>query len=270
MRFSEAFTIHRFRSLGKYLHERYNPSMKSSAASLSLAEVTSAQWGMVTSAQAKAHGVTRLELSRLATAGHLVRLVHGVYRNAGTPSDEFEDLRATWLSTEPGRFATERLGASPLGVTVSGASAARLHRLGDIPADRHEFTTARRRQTQRPDLRFRQRSLTQQDVTISAGLPVTTIERTIADLVEARTDLSLVADVLRDAVSKTMVDTATVARLLAPLAGRHGLRNGDGESLLRQLLESAGLDAESLARRIASSPTYATLAEVARKVENVA
>lgn len=244
--------------------------MKSSAASLSLAEVTSAQWGMVTSAQAKAHGVTRLELSRLATAGHLVRLVHGVYRNAGTPSDEFEDLRATWLSTEPGRFATERLGASPLGVTVSGASAARLHRLGDIPADRHEFTTARRRQTQRPDLRFRQRSLTQQDVTISAGLPVTTIERTIADLVEARTDLSLVADVLRDAVSKTMVDTATVARLLAPLAGRHGLRNGDGESLLRQLLESAGLDAESLARRIASSPTYATLAEVARKVENVA
>ncbi|MFD7075775.1 type IV toxin-antitoxin system AbiEi family antitoxin domain-containing protein [Nocardioides sp. NPDC057577] len=244
--------------------------MKSNMAALRVATVTSMQWGIVTSAQAKAHGVTRLDLSRLETAGHLVRLTHGVYRNAGTPSDEFEDLRAAWLSTDPGRFATERLDDGPAGVIVSGASAAHLHQLGDIPADRHEFTTEHRRQTQRPDLRYRQRSVASREITIAAGLPVTTVERTLADLVEARTDLSLVADVLRDAVSKTTVDTASLTRLLAPLAARNGLRSGDGEGLLQRLLESAGVDADSLARQIAASPTYATVAEVARKVENVA
>lgn len=243
--------------------------MKSSSAALRLAEVTSSQWGMVTSAQAGAHGVTRLELSRLAAAGQLVRLAHGVYRNAGAPSDEFEELRAAWLSTEPRRLAAERLNDRPAGVIVSAASAARLHGLGDIPADRHEFTTDKRRQTQRPDIRYHQRSLTDREATISAGLPVTTVERTIADLVEVRTDLSLVADVLRDATRKTTVDTAVLARLLAPLAARHDLRSGDGKGLLQRLLESAGVDADSLARRIANSPTYATLADIAGRIQNV-
>jgi predicted transcriptional regulator of viral defense system len=243
--------------------------MKVSEVVLRLADGTSSQWGMVTSAQARSLGITRLELSRLAAAGHLVRLAHGVYRNAGAPSDEFEDLRAAWLSTEPGRFAADRLDDGGAGLTVSGASAARIHGLGDLPADRHEFTTSERRQTQRPEIHYRQRSLTDQDVTVSAGLPVTTVERTISDLVEARADLSLVADVLRDATSKTRINTASLTRLLAPLAARNGLQRGDGEGLLQRLLESAGVDPESLARRIATSPTYATLAEVARKVENV-
>lgn len=243
--------------------------MKSSQAGLELVEDTASQWGMVTTAQARALGVTRLEMSRLAAAGHLVRLAHGVYRNAGAPSDEFEDLRAAWLSTEPGRFASDRLRDGAAGVVVSGASASRLHGLGDLHADRHEFTTAQRRQTQRAEISYRQRSLTDQVVTISRGLPVTTVERTIADLVEARIDLSLVADVLRDAVNKTSLDTATLAELLAPLAARNGIRSGGGNELLQRLLKGAALDPGSLARRLANSPTYATLAEVARKVENV-
>lgn len=243
--------------------------MKSSQAGLELVEETASQWGMITSAQARALGVTRLEMSRLAAAGHLVRLAHGVYRNAGAPSDEFEDLRAAWLSTEPRRFASDRLGDGAAGLIVSGASAARLHGLGDIPADRHEFTTRQRRQTQRAEIHYRQRSLTEKEVTVTQGLPVTTVERTVADLVEARIDLSLVADVLRDAVNKTAIDTSTLAELLAPLAARNGIRSGDGSELLQRLLKSAGLDPGSLARRLANSPTYATLAEVARKVENV-
>jgi predicted transcriptional regulator of viral defense system len=243
--------------------------MKSSEAGVALVEGTASQWGMVTSGQARALGVTRLEMSRLAAAGHLVRLAHGVYRNAGAPSDEFEDLRAAWLSTEPARFASDRLRDGAAGVIVSGASAARLHGLGDIPADQHEFTTRQRRQTQRVEIHYRQRSLTEREVTIAQGLPVTTVERTIADLVEARTDLSLVADVLRDAVNKAALDTTVLADMLTPLAARNGIRSGDGNGLLERLLTSAGLDPDSLARRLATSPTYATLAEVARKVENV-
>ncbi|MEU0314096.1 type IV toxin-antitoxin system AbiEi family antitoxin domain-containing protein [Nocardioides sp. NPDC006273] len=243
--------------------------MKASQAALVVAEVTSSQWGMITAAQARMHGVTRLDLSRLASAGHLVRLAHGVYRHAGVPSDDFEDLRAAWLSTAPGRLAAERLSDGPAGVVVSGPSAAHLHALGDLPADRHEFTTSQRKQTQRPDLRYHQRSLSDRDVTIRAGLPVTTVERTITDLVEARTDLSLVADVLGDAASTTTIDINVLSDLLAPLAVSNGLRRGDGAGLCRRLLESAGLDPDSLTQRIARSATYAALAEAARKVENI-
>ncbi|MFI5623334.1 type IV toxin-antitoxin system AbiEi family antitoxin domain-containing protein [Nocardioides sp. NPDC051685] len=243
--------------------------MKASQAAVTVAEVTSSQWGLVTAAQARMHGVTRLDLSRLASAGHLVRLAHGVYKHAGVPSDDFEDLRAAWLSTDPERLAAERLSDGPEGVVVSGPSAAHLHALGDLPADQHEFTTSRRRQTQRGELRYRQRSLSDRDVTIRAGLPVTTVERTIADLVEAHTDRSLVADVLGDAARKTTIDVNVLGDLLAPLADSNGLRRGDGASLCRRLLESARLDPDSLIQRIARSAAYATLAETARKVENI-
>lgn len=61
----------------------YSSSMKSTEALRALADVTACQWGMVTTAQAAALGVSRLMLSRLAEAGHLERLAHGVYENAG-------------------------------------------------------------------------------------------------------------------------------------------------------------------------------------------
>lgn len=87
----------------------YNPSMKAMDALRVLAEVTSDQWGMVTSAQALMHGITRLDLSRLAASGHLERLAHGVYKDAGAAGDEFEGIHAAWLGTEPKRTSVVRL-----------------------------------------------------------------------------------------------------------------------------------------------------------------
>ena len=82
--------------------------MKSTEVLRVLADLTAYQWGMFTSAQASMHGITRLDLSRLAEAGHLERLAHGVYKDAGAPGDQFDDLRAAWLSTDPKRLAHER------------------------------------------------------------------------------------------------------------------------------------------------------------------
>lgn len=92
--------------------------------------------------------------------------------------------------------------------------------------------SAVRRQSQRPEVSYRQRQLEPGDVTITHGLPVTTIERTVTDLVEARTDLSLVADVVRDAAQTRRLDTNRLKELLGPLAARNGLRKGDGAALL--------------------------------------
>ena len=96
-----------------------------------LAELSASQWGMVTTAQAAAHGVGRLDLSRLAKAGHLERLAHGVYRAAGAPADEFESLRAAWLAADPSRTAEARLPDLVGGIVVMGESAAALHGVGD-------------------------------------------------------------------------------------------------------------------------------------------
>jgi hypothetical protein len=233
--------------------------MKSSEALRVLAELSASQWGMVTTAQAATHGVERLDLSRLAKAGHLERLAHGVYRDAGAPADEFEGLRAAWLAADPSRTAEARLRDLVSGIVVIGESAASLHGVGDLPADRHELSSPARRQTQRSEISYRQRQLEPDDVTVAHGLPVTTIERTIADLVEARTDLSLVADVLRDASRARSLDTDRLSDLLSPLAARNGHPKDDGTALLDRLTALAGLDEASLAEAISASETLSAL-----------
>ena len=233
--------------------------MKSRDAMRLLEELSTSQWGMVTTAQAAAHGVPRLDLSRLCQSGHLERLAHGVYRDAGAPSEEFESLRAAWLAADPSHTAEQRLRDLSGGVVVMGASAASLHGAGDLPADRHEFSAPVRRQTQRREVSYRRRSLEPTDVTLAHALPVTTIERTIADLVEDRTDLSLVGDVLRAAARSRRLDTDRLAELLAPLSARNHLRKDDGHALLRHLAALAGLDTASLVEEISTSDTLSAL-----------
>lgn len=243
--------------------------MKSKDALRVLAEVTAHQWGMVTSAQASMHGITRLDLSRLAADGQLERLAHGVYKDAGAPASPHDDLKAAWLSTDPKTMGEARIKDLATGVVVAGESAANLHGIGDFRALRHEFVSPARRQSQRSAVRYRQRTLDSGDVTLVDGLPVLTMERTIADLVEEVGDLSLVGHALRDASSKRMLGLQRLRELLAPLAARRGFKKDDGDALLNRLMEIAGIDIDSLTRLIASSPTYSSLAQVAKLVSNI-
>lgn len=189
-----------------------------------LSELTAAQWGLVTTAQAGRCGVSRLYLSRLAEAGHLDRVGQGIYRAAAVPADRNEALKAAWLSINPKLTVAERLRPGVHDAVVSGAAAAFLHGAGDLVPEPYEFTVASRRQTQRQELRFRVRQLSADSVTLREGLPVTTVEQTVADLIEARTDLSLVAGVLADVPT---VDSAQLAERLGPLAQRNGFASGE-------------------------------------------
>ncbi len=226
--------------------------MKSKDALRALAEVTAYQWGMVTSAQAGMHGITRLDLSRLAADGQLERIAHGVYKDAGAPAGPNDDLRAAWLSTDPKTVGAVRIKDVADGVVVAGQSAAELHGIGAFRALRHEFVVPTRRQSQRNAIRYRQRTLEPRDVTLVEGLPVMTMERTIADLIEEVGDLSLVADALRDASRKRDLDLEQLRALLAPLAHRNGLKKDDGPALLDRLMEMAGIGPEAAARRVAA------------------
>ena len=233
--------------------------MKSTEVLRILADVTAYQWGMVTSAQASMHGITRLDLSRLAEAGHLERLAHGVYKDAGAPAGRFDDLHAAWLSTDPKTMGEVRIKDSANGVVVAGETAADLHSIGDFRALRHDFVSPTRRQSQRREIRYRQRALDPRDVMLVEGLPVMTMERTIADLVDDNKDLSLVGDALRDASSKRTLDLQRLHELLAPLAARDGFKKGDGDALLHRLMEIAGIDLDALAVRVARDETLGSL-----------
>src|SRR5699024_6391426 len=113
--------------LALYLTERYISSMRSVDVLRTLADITAYQWGMVTAGQASMAGVSRLDLSRLAQSGHLNRLAHGVYMDAGVPSSPLDDLRAAWLSTDPRILGAARLSEPAAGVVVAASSAAALH-----------------------------------------------------------------------------------------------------------------------------------------------
>ena len=181
-----------------------------------------------------------MDLTRLTQSGDLVRVTHGVYRDAGAPADQHEDLRAIWLSTQPGRLAHQRLSDQTPGAIVSGESAAKLHEIGDFRAEEVEISLPRRRRSRREGTRFKVREVESRDATLIQGLPVTTLERTIADLTNDGHDLSHVADAMSDALRQTELDDDRLAALLGPSARRRGFASGDGGSLLQKLKEMAG------------------------------
>jgi hypothetical protein len=223
-----------------------------------LGDLTAGQWGMVTTAQATARGISRLQLSRLAEDGQLDRVGHGIYRGMGAPPERFDGLKAAWLSVNPKLTAQERMQTMPADAVVSGPAASHLLGLGDLVPEPYQFTVPARRQTQRDSLAFRVRSLPPSSVTIREGLPVTTPEQTIADLIGERQDLSLVADVLADAES---LDVDGLIELINPLAVRNGYKRGDGATFYAELERLAHRDADSLARAVSNTALAAKIAQ---------
>ncbi|WP_412875875.1 type IV toxin-antitoxin system AbiEi family antitoxin domain-containing protein (plasmid) [Curtobacterium flaccumfaciens pv. flaccumfaciens] len=207
-----------------------------------LASLAAAQWGMLTAAQANAAGIARSTLVRRVQAGTLLRVRPGVYRLPGTPAERLEDIRAAWLASDPATLARDRL-ATP-DVVVGGAAAAWSHEIGDLYPAPYLLYTSKRRQSTHDDVRYSRRSLPASDVTILDGLPVTTRERTIADLLNEG-DLSLVADALRDA---ERADNDLDVPALIDHLGAHAKRLGydDGRELYVALRSLAGVDAARL------------------------
>lgn len=230
--------------------------MKMADIDLALGEISAGQWGMLTATQARARGINRSNLAHREGDGRLERLAHGVYRQAGSPSLPLDDLRAAWLSTNPAKLAHERT-ADP-DVIVGSAAGALVHRIGGIDPLPYRLITRDRRQTQRQEIAYSQRPVRGEDVTVRDGLPVTTVERTIADLLRDYGDISLVADTLRDATRMDReLDEGRLAHLLAPLAQRYGHPEGRGDTLLDQLLAVAERDAASRALEALQNPVLA-------------
>jgi hypothetical protein len=122
-----------------------------------------------------------------------------------------------------------------------------VHQLGDLDADRLEFTTSARKQTRDSQVRLHRRQLGAGEWTLVDGLPVTTVLATIGDLAAARLDGGHLAGVVRDAVTTHHVDLDEVAAVLSPHAHHYGAPLGQGGTLLTRMLEQAGVPESTLA-----------------------
>lgn len=202
-----------------------------------LGSVASQRWGLVTTAQPFEVGVSRNQLTRMAASGVLERVLQGVYRFSGAPELEHELTFATWLALGGAETANER----PAGVVAAGATAAELHGIGDLFPKAREFIVPSRKTTRLAGIRLRTRQLDAEDVTIVDQLPILTVESTIADLVEQWTDLSIVANAVRDAVDQArLINSRRLTALLAPLAMRHGYP--DEDAFAGDLFKIAGIE----------------------------
>jgi len=190
-------------------------------ATASLAE---GQWGMFTTAQAKALGVSRADVARLVRRQLARRLRHGVHMMPGVPSSPFEDIRAEWLATDPSRTAGERRD-DPEPVIVSDESAAVVHGIGDLPPGGVHLTSARRLQSRQRWVSIHRRHISDREFTWIDGLPVTTPRRTLEDLAESqRWEHDQLRAVANDAIARglipasDLVKSAALARALPELA----------------------------------------------------
>lgn len=203
-----------------------------------IADIAQEQWGLVTRSELERAGIPQTTMERLTAPGSsLERVAHGVYRLAGTPTPDHLDLRAAWLQLAPGVPVWER---KPEEGVVSHRSAAAIYGIGHLPADRHEFTVSRRRQTRRPDVRIHVRHVDDGEWIALQCLPVTRPSRIASDLLWDHEDPEAVAQIVVDAIRGVFDYPGTFADSLAPHAARFGLRRANGIALLRWFLGLVG------------------------------
>ena len=212
--------------------------MPRSSAVNRLAAIAEDQWGLITRRQAELAGIPRRTLDRVTAEGtSLERVAQGVYRLTGAPTPDHLELRAAWLQLAPDVPAWKR---TPEQGVISHRSAAAIYGLGNLPADRHEFTVPTRKQSRRKDVRLHHRKLVREEWGALRGLPVTRPSRIASDLLFDHEDPGAVAQIVAEAMSEIYDYPGTFADALAPHARKFGLLQRDGIALLRWFLELVG------------------------------
>ncbi len=177
----------------------YNCNMKKTDHISTIAELSESE-GVFTTAQATRMGIPRDALHDAAASGRVDRIAHGTYRLVGSGSEQTDELVAAWKLTASDRFTHERMQAEAWdSVAVGRATAASLLGIGDFYLSPYRIYAPRRINSRNKAVSFAVREVARDEASFASGLPVTTPERTIFDIVADDEDLSLVADALHGA-----------------------------------------------------------------------
>jgi predicted transcriptional regulator of viral defense system len=164
--------------------------------------------GLVTADQARAEGFADSVLARLVQRGRILRIARGVYRIPYLSPGRFSQYQETVL------WAKANRGPDP--VAISHATALVVYGISDAnPASIHLTvpTSARLRRRTPKGVIVHHGDLSADDISIHEGLPVTTVEKTIADLLESGGRIDLLKQAISDARREGYISDAAAARL---------------------------------------------------------
>jgi predicted transcriptional regulator of viral defense system len=168
--------------------------------------------GLVTASQARALGIADSVLARLTQRGKLERVARGVYRIPYFPADRLSQYREAVLWA--------RASHGPEQVALSHETALGVYGISDVNPSRVHLTVPK-------DARLRRRTpkwivihrdhLRLSDVTTHEGLPVTTVAKSVLDVMDATGRLGLARQAMKDARKEGYISAAELNRLTRQL-----------------------------------------------------
>jgi very-short-patch-repair endonuclease len=185
---------------------------------MTIAELAERQYGVVARRQLIAAGARRWEVEARLARRSLLVLHRGVYAVGHR------------RLTQDGRWLAAVLAAGP-GAALSHRDAALLHGIGRWTTGRIEVTSPRQVAPLAGIRLYARRRLASADLTVVAGIPVTTVERTLVDLAEVVSH-----DRLLHALSETERLRSADRHALQQAVERVRNRPGPGHARLRAAL----------------------------------
>jgi predicted transcriptional regulator of viral defense system len=164
--------------------------------------------GLVTAAQAREEGFTDSVLARLVQRRRIERVARGVYRVPHFSAGRFSQYREAVLWAKANR--------GPHLVALSHETALAVYGISDAnPSSTHLTvpSAARLRRRTPKGIVLHRRDLSQDDISIQEGVPVTTIDRTVSDLLQSGGRMDLLKQAVADARREGYIREADAARL---------------------------------------------------------
>jgi len=166
------------------------------------------QDGLLTADQARKAGFTNSVLARLVQRGRIERTARGVYRVPYIPPGRFSQHREAVLWAKANR--------GPSDVALSHATALVVYGISDANPQLIHLTVPRsarlRRQKPKGVVVHRQ-DLSPEEITVEEGIPLTTISRTVADLLHSKGRIDLVRQAIADARHAGLISDAQARQL---------------------------------------------------------
>jgi predicted transcriptional regulator of viral defense system len=164
--------------------------------------------GLLTSKEARAAGILDSVLVRLEQRGRLERMTRGVYRIAHYPSDRLAQYREAvlWAKASQG----------PECIALSHETALLLYGISDANPSRVNLTvpTSARLRRKCPEwVAIHRANLSLQDIGEHEGLPVTTVSRSIMDVLLATHRIDVARQSVSDAVREGLLNSAEASSL---------------------------------------------------------
>jgi len=173
-----------------------------------LAAIAEENDGLVTAEQARLAGFTVSVLARLVQRGRIERTARGVYRIPYFPPGRFSQYREAVLWAKANRGPNE--------VAISHTTALALYGISDANPQVIHLTvpkSARLRRRRPKGVVVHREDITPDEIAVQEGIPVTTVGKTVADLLRSGGRVDLVRQAISDARREGFISEAEAKQL---------------------------------------------------------